>query len=170
LELVNQEITQKFKTVLCIDENGTQIGTIPANAALAKAGERGLDLVCVAPKVNPPVCKFLDYGKYKFEQRKKEKEIKKNSIKVETSEIQLTYTIADHDLQTKANTCKRLINEKGNMVRVVLRLRGREVNMSNLAKEKVKKFILLCDEFAQIKKDIFMEGRDIKVILEKKKQ
>lgn len=168
MEIVNHEVVKKFKTVLLIDENGNQVGVLPANAALYKANEKNLDLVCVAPKASTPVCKIMDYGKYKFDQKKKEKEIKKNSQKIETSEIQISYTIAEHDLKVKANTAKRLI-EKGNNVRIVLRLRGREVTMTDLAKEKVKKLVSFCSDFSTVKKEIVVEGRDIKVVLEPKK-
>ena len=93
---------------------------------------------------------------------------KKNQQNTEVSEIQLTYTIQEHDMETKAKTAKRLIEEKGNDVRIVLRLRGREASLKDYAKNKVVHFVELCSEFARVKKDIFIEGRDIKVILSKK--
>lgn len=164
----NNEIT--FKKVLVISENGEQLGVMGTPEAIMKAYHRGLDLVCVAPDAPTPVCKILDYGKYRFEMLKKEKAIKKsqNQNMIETSEIQMSYTIQKNDMLTKAKTCKRLVEEKGNNVRVVLRLRGREINLIDLAKEKVVQFIDMCSDFAKVKKELHIEGRDIKVILERK--
>lgn len=162
----NNEIT--FKKILVISDTGEQLGVMVPKEGIKLAFEKNLDLVCVAPNTAIPVCKFMNYGKYKFETIKKEKANKKNQHVVETSEIQMSYTIQENDMLIKAKTCKRLIEEKGNMVRVVLRLKGREVTMLDLAKEKVKKFIEMCSGFAKVKKDIFIEGRDIKIILEKK--
>lgn len=164
--LKNEEIN--FKKVLVISDTGDQLGVMTPREGIKLALEKNLDLVCVAPNASTPVCKFMNYGKYKFETIKKEKAAKKNQHIVETSEIQMSYTIQENDMLIKAKTCKRLIEEKGNIVRVVLRLRGREVTMTDLAKDKVVRFIEMCTDFAKVKKDIFVEGRDIKVILEKK--
>lgn len=164
--LKNSEIT--FKKVLVISDTGEQLGVMNPREAVVLAQEKNLDLVCVAPNAPTPVCKFMNYGKYKFETIKKEKAAKKNQHTIETSEIQMSYTIQENDMLIKAKTCKRLIEEKGNIVRIVLRLRGREATMADLAKEKVKRFIEMCSDFSKVKKDIFIEGRDIKVILEKK--
>lgn len=164
---INRDIP--FKNVLVIDDNGEQLGVMPLKDALFKAQLKGLDVVCVAPKAATPVCKLMDYNKYKFTQIKKEKEAKKNQKQTTIAEIQLTYTIMEHDMKIKAKTCKRLIEEKNAEVRVVLRLRGREVTLSDLAKDKLKHFVELCSEFASVKKDIFDEGRDLKVILERKR-
>lgn len=166
--LLNNKI--RFAQVLCIDENGVQLGAMSSKDAYFKAKDKGLDLYCVAPNAPIPVCKILDYSKFRFEQQKKEKELKKKQKenRIETSEIQLSMVIQMNDLQTKAKTCKRLI-EKGDLVRVVLRLRSREIDKQDLAIEKLKSFIELCSDFASIKKEIFLEGRDLKLILEKKK-
>lgn len=162
----NNEIT--FKKVLVISETGEQLGLMSTSDAIAIAISRSLDLVCVSPNAATPVCKIMNYGKYKFDSIKKEKAAKKNQHNAETSEIQLSYTIQENDMRTKAKTCQRLIEDKGNFVRVVLRLRGREVTMMDLAKTKLERFIEMCSEFAKVKKEIFVEGRDIKVILEKR--
>lgn len=159
-----------YKSVMVIDETGEQLGTMSIKDALFKARIRGLDLVCVSPKSATPVCKLMDYNKYRYEQQKKEKEMKKNQKQSGISEIQLSYTIMEHDMLVKAKTCKRLIEDKGTEVRVVLRLKGREVTFMDTAKGKMKKFIEMCSEFASVKKDIFDEGRDVKVILEKRRE
>ena len=161
---INENI--RFKEVLLIDQDGNQLGLMHTKTALAKAQEADLDLVCVAPRAVNPVCKIMDYGKYKFEQQKKERAAKKNQHNSELSEIQLTYTIQEHDIQTKVKTAKRLIKEKGNYVRVVLRLRGRETTFIEEAKSIVDHFIHCCEEFAKVKKEIFVEGRDITAVIE----
>lgn len=165
-ELVNKDV--RFPRVLVIDEEGNQLGSMTSKEAQFEANKRDLDLVCVAPKAAVPVCKLMDYGKYKYEKTKREKEAKKKQNNAEVREIQLTYTIAQHDMETKARSCKKLI-EQGDYVRIVLRLRGRETSFEASAKQKVLDFVSLCSEFSQIRKNIFVEGRDIKVILERKK-
>ena len=157
-----------MRTVLVIDENGTQLGVMPASAALSIAEEKDLDLVCVAPKMATPVCKILNYVKYKFEQHKREKLAKKKFIKVETKEIQITAAIAEHDMETKAKKVREFLDE-GNNVRIVMRLRGREVSLLNYAMEKFNQFVSLCGEYS-IRKSQYMENRDIIIILEKKKK
>lgn len=156
-----------FKDVLVIDENGTQLGVMNRDAAIEKAEERGLDLVLVGKNSAVPTCKLMNYGKYKFDQMKKAKEAKRNQKTTETSEVQISLTIQQHDMETKAAVVRRLI-EKGNQVRVVLRLRGREVSMSDSGLRKINQFAELCSNFSKIKKDALVEGKDIKLILEKK--
>lgn len=162
---INENIN--FKQVLVINEDGEKLGIKNLTDALQLALSKNLDLVCIAPQANIPVCKILDYGKYKFESAKKEKESKKKQHTINISEVQISYTIQEHDMRTKANTVKRLI-ERGDSVRVVLRLRGREVSFIEKAKEKMKSFLSFCTDFSKPKKDVFVEGRDIKVILEGK--
>ena len=163
--LINEAI--EFNTVLVIDSDGTKIGVMPLNAALVKASSKKMDLVCLQENANPPVCKIMNYGKFHFEQQKKEKEKKKNQKTIEISEVQITFSTDVHDLETKANTAKRLI-KKGNIVRVVMRLRGREITVADRAIEKINNFANLCSEFAKIKKEAFLEGKDVKIMLEKK--
>lgn len=135
--------------------------------AYFKAMNAGMDLVCVSPNAPIPVCKIMDYGKYKFDKQKHERLAKKNQQNSGMSEVQISYVIQEHDLLVKAKTAQRLI-EKGNSVRIVLRLRGREMSFVDAAKEKVKHLIELCSEFSKVRKDIYLEGRDLKVIIEKK--
>ena len=162
---INNDITAK--SVMVVLENGQSLGIMNIRDALYKAKNYNLDLVLISPKSATPVCKIMDYGKFKYEQQKKERAAKKNQHITEISEIQLTYTIQEHDMLTKSKTAKRLIEERGNDIRVVLRLRGREINMIDRATEKVQHFVELCKDFAKVKKETFSDGRDIKVILEK---
>jgi len=163
---VNEDI--RFKLVMVIDENGNRLGTLSSDAAYTAALERELDLVCVSPNAPVPVCKIMDYGKYKYTQKKLEKESKKHQVKVEIKEIQLTYTIAEHDMATKARACERFINDN-NIVKIVMRLRGRETSLLDAAKEKMQAFVDMNIEYCSIKKDIYNEGRDLIVLLEKKR-
>lgn len=164
--MINEQIV--FPEVLVIDGNGQQLGKMTPAEGLLKAKERKLDLVCVSPNAPTPVCKMLNYGKYKFEQQKREKEAKKKQKNIETSEVQFSLTTQEHDLQTKVNTTKRLIEGKGNMVRVVLRLRGREMSFPELAIEKMNHFIELCSDFAVVYKPVKLEGKDVRVVLNNK--
>lgn len=112
--------------MLVIDEDGRQLGTMSRNKGIMIAKEKDLDLVCVSPNVKDPVCKIMDYGKYRFTQQKKEKENRKNQSSNSLSEVQFSYATQLHDLETKVATAKRLI-EKGNTVQLMLKLRGREL-------------------------------------------
>lgn len=165
-QLVNKEI--KFKQVRVIAESGEQLGVMPTFQALKHADEAGLDLVCVSPNSSIPVCKIMDFGKFKFESQKKAKEAKKNQFVIKNAEVQITYTIQEHDLLTKAKTIKRLIEDKNSRVKIVLRLRGRETSYMGLAIEKVNHLVELCSDFAKLSKPLFVEGRDIKCVIEKK--
>lgn len=162
---INENIN--FKQVLVIDTDGTKLGTKNIKEALQLAYSKNLDLVCVVPQAAVPVCKILDYGKFKFETAKKQKEAKKKQQQMIISEVQLSYGIQAHDMETKVKTVKRLI-ERGDSVRVVLRLYGREKMFTEKAEEKMRVFIDLCSDFAKIKKDIFNERGDVRVILEGK--
>ena len=166
-EIINRDVL-RLKTVLVIDENGTQLGVMPAAAALSIAENKDLDLVCVAPTMSTPVCKILNYGKYKFEQKKREKAAKKKLVNTETKEIQITATIAEHDMETKAKKVKEFL-EEGDYVRIVMRLRGREANLVDYATEKFDEFVNLCGEFT-IRKPRYIENRDIIILLEKKRK
>lgn len=163
--IVNEDI--KFKSILVIAENGEKIGVMNITDAIDLAYSKKLDLVCVNKDKNPAICKIMDYGKYKFDMMKREKQSKKNSKVTEISELQLSYVIQENDMRTKAAACKRLIS-KGNHVKIVLRLKGREISFIDAAKAKVEHFIELCGEFASVKNPINIDGRDIRVTLIKK--
>ena len=164
--LINEEV--KYKEVMLIDTNGNNLGIMSSRNAYFKARDVGLDLVCIQPNARIPVCKLLNYGKFKYEQQKKAREAKKNQHNTELHEVQLKYAIAEHDLKIKSETVKRLI-DRGDDVRIVLRLRGREETFKDLAKLKVERLMELCKEFTEVKKELYCEGRDIIVILKKKK-
>ncbi|MBS6442051.1 MAG: translation initiation factor IF-3, partial [Coprobacillus sp.] len=120
-DLVNESI--RFPEVLVIGPNGESLGVMNRYQALQKAGEFDLDLLCVAPQAKPPVCKIINYGKYRFEQQKKQREAKKNQNIIVTKEIQLTPVIGQHDLETKVRAAIKFFKD-GNKVKVVLRFRG----------------------------------------------
>ena len=166
-QLVNDEIA-RFRQVRVIADSGEQLGVMSSLQALKQADDAGLDLVCVSPGAPIPVCKIMDYGKYKFESQKKAREAKKKQTTIRNAEVQITYTIQEHDLMTKVNTIKRLIEEKNSRVRIVLRLRGRESSYAELAAEKVNHLVELCSDFAKILKPVYTEGRDICAVIDKK--
>ena len=160
---INNQI--RAKDVRLIDEAGKQVGVVPFLEALRLAQERGLDLIQVTERLEPPVCKLGDYGKYLYQQGKKEKETKKQTgggLK----EIRLTYTISDHDLETRANQAEKFL-KKGNRVRVTLRLRGRQNALEGYAREKIEKFMETLGAQIPIRKegDIKKEPRGLSVIV-----
>ena len=135
-----------------------------ANEALAAAESHNLDLVKIAPQATPPVCKIMDYGKYRFEQAKKEKEAKKNQKVVEIKEIRLSFKIDVHDFETKANHAKRFLTD-GNRVKCSIRLRGREMGHPEIGYEVMNKFAARCEEFSSVDKPAKLEGRTILMFL-----
>lgn len=132
--------------------------------AQSLADENGLDLVKISPNAVPPVCKILDYNKYKYEQNKKEKEFKKNQKVIEIKEIWLSMTIDDNDLATKAKTASKFLAE-GNKVKVSLRMRGRQMAYVNTGIEVTKRFYSLLTDFAKVDREPVAEGRNITMIL-----
>ena len=155
---INEEIRENELRV--IDENGTMVGIISRNEALSLADERGLDLVNVSPNANPPVCKLLDYGKYRYEQQKREKEAKKKQVSIQVKEIRLSVSIEEHDLNVKAKTATKFL-KGGNKVKVSLRFRGRERNHVPQAQEVMKNFAEIISEYGDIEKNPKMEGRSL---------
>lgn len=137
------------------------------NKALDYAGGKDLDLVLVAPNVKPPVCKLMNYGKYKFEQAKKEKESKKNQKVVELKEIRITPNIEDHDFNFKAKNARKFL-ESGCKVKITVRFRGREMNYLKLGEATLNKFIEELEEIATPEKRPVVEGRNMFIILAKK--
>ena len=123
--LINDEIREK--EVRVIDSDGAQLGIISLKDALAIAAEKNLDLVEIAPTANPHVCRIMDYGKYKFEQMKREKEAKKNQKVIEVKEIRLSATIDTHDFEFKSKNARKFL-EDGNKVKATIKFKGRELN------------------------------------------
>ena len=146
-----------------IGENGEQLGVVPLQKALQIAYERGLDLVQVASTVAPPVCRLLDYGKYKYEQTKKERKAKKGQRIGLLKEVRLRPKIEEHDLQAKIKTTKKLL-EEGNKVRLVLRFRGREVIYPELGWNVLRKMAEASKELAVVSNSI-NDGRSIALVL-----
>ena len=154
-ELVNEKI--RFKEVLVIDQNGDQMGVKSRNQAIDIAYNEGLDLVCVAPNAKPPVCRIMDFGKYRFEQQKKAKEMKRNSKVVAVKETQLSVTIDVHDKNVKLKRTLKWL-EEGNKVKVAIRFRGRQLAHMDLGKKVIDDFVAECAEVGQIEKPAKLEG------------
>ena len=161
-ELVNENI--RFPQVLVIGPNGEQLGVMSSREAQFAANKFNLDLFCVAPGANPPVCKILNYGKYRYEQQKKAKENRKNQVKIEIKEIQLTPQIGQHDLETKARAASKFIAE-GNKVKVGVRYRGRQMTHLEVGEETLNNFISLLGEQAVVEKAPSMDGRWLVAVL-----
>ena len=166
-ELVNENI--RFPSVLLIGPNGEQLGTMSSREAQLKANEYDLDLFCVAPNAQPPVCKILNYGKFRFEQQKKAKEAKKNQHTIETKEVQLTPQIGAHDMETKARAAIKFLQD-GNKVKVGVRFRGRQMTHLEVGQEVMDKFIQLLSEYSVVEKPSNMEGRWMIAILAPKRK
>ena len=132
--------------------------------ALKKAVEADLDLVLIAPNATPPVCRVMDYGKYCFEQAKREKEAKKNQKVVDIKEIRLGLSIDTHDFETKGNHAKKFLKD-GDKVKVSIRFRGRELGHPEIGTEIMARFAEFCSEFAVVEKPAKMEGRNMLMFL-----
>lgn len=164
--LVNNRI--RAKEVRLIDETGNQIGVVSLGEALEKAKEKNLDLIQVSSKVEPPVCKLGDFGKYQYLQEKKEKESKKHKKTSELKGIRLTYKISQHDLDTKARQAEKFLN-KGDKVRIELPLKGREKALEGYAREKINNFLESLKEKVDFKteKELKKEPRGLTIIISK---
>ncbi len=147
-----------------IDADGAQLGILPIKDALNAAYAKDLDLVNIAPNATPPVCKIMDYGKYRFEQAKREKEARKNQKTVEIKEIWLGLSIDLHDFETKGNHARRFLAE-GNKVKVSIRFRGRELGHPEIGHETMKRFAEYCADCAVVEKPAKMEGRKMIMFL-----
>ena len=163
---INEEI--RDKEVRLISDTGEQLGIVSIRSAMDMAIEKNLDLVKIAPQAVPPVCRIMDYGKYRFEQAKREKEARKNQRVVEIKEIRLTPGIDVGDLNTKVkNACKFL--KGGDKVKVSVRFRGREVTHSSLGLDLLQRFAELCTEVGTVEKAPKLEGRQMHMFLAPKK-
>lgn len=163
---INDEI--RADEVRLIDENGEMRGIVSIDEALALAEEADLDLVNISPNADPPVCKILDYGKYRYEQQKKEKNAKKNQHVTEIKEIRLSASIEDHDVEVKAKAASKFLQD-GDKVKVSLRFRGRERDYTQLGFDAMKKFAEMVSEYGVIEKEPKMEGRRMNMFLAPKK-
>ena len=166
-ELVNENI--RFKEVLVIAQDGTQLGVKSRFDALKLAREAELDLVCVAPTAKTPVCRIMNYGKYRFEQQKKAKEIKKNQKTVSVKEIQLSPTIDTHDVNTKLKHALKWL-EDGDKVKVGVNFRGRQMAHIEIGEKILKEFLEKCGDACVIEKPAKLEGRSLFAIIAPKKK
>ena len=162
---INEKI--RAKEVNLIDENGQKLGVMSFREAFDIAKEKDLDIALVSPNANPPVCKIMNYGKYKFEQAKREKEAKKKQKTFELKEIRVTPNIEEHDFSFKAKNARKFL-EDGAKVKITVRFRGREVNNVKLGEAVVNKFIEELSDIAAPEKKPLLEGRNMFVILSKK--
>ena len=163
--LTNEQI--KIQNVQLIKENGENIGMVSLDYAINQAHQSNLDLVLVSPNANPPVCKIMDYGKFKFEQTKKEKEAKKKQKMVETKEIRITPNIEKHDFEFKLKNMRKFIQD-GNKVKITVRFRGREVNNSKAGEIVLNNFIENMRDIATVEKSPKLEGKNMFTILTKR--
>ena len=152
------------REIRVIDSDGSQLGIMPARRAMELAEQKNLDLVKIAPQATPPVCKIIDYGKYRFEQSKREKEQRKNQRVVEIKEVRLSLNIDVHDFETKKNHAMRFISE-GNKVKASIRFRGREMGHPELGLELMKRFSEAMAEVANVERQPKLEGRTMMMFL-----
>ncbi|HIV40563.1 MAG TPA: translation initiation factor IF-3 [Candidatus Mediterraneibacter guildfordensis] len=164
--MINEQI--RDREIRLISENGEQLGIMSAREALKIAQEAELDLVKIAPMAKPPVCKIIDYGKYKYEQTRKEKEARKKQKTVEIKEVRLSPNIDTNDLNTKINNAKKFIS-KGNKVKVTLRFRGREMAHVQQSKHILDDFAETLADIAVVEKPAKMEGRAMSMVLTEKR-
>ena len=157
----------RAKEVQLIGDEGEKLGTISIKEALEQAEEKGLDLVLVAPNAKPPVCKIMNYGKYRFEQSKKEKEAKKKQKVLEVKEIRITPNIEEHDFGFKFKNARKFL-EDGNKVKITVRFRGREINNSKMGEQVLDKFIEALEDIATVEKRPKLEGKNMFIMLTKK--
>ena len=159
---INEQLRDKELRV--IDSDGNQLGIMSLRQALEIAGQKNLDLVKIAPQANPPVCKIIDYGKFRFEQAKREKEARRNQRVVEIKEVRLSLNIDTHDFETKKNHALRFISD-GNKVKASIRFRGREMGHPELGLEIMRKFSDAMSEVAVVEKPAKLEGRNMLMFL-----
>ena len=159
---INEEI--RDKEVRVISATGEQVGIMSAKEALALAEKSNLDLVKIAPGANPPVCKIMDYGKFRFEQAKREKEAKKNQKVMEIKEVRLSLNIDTGDFNTKVNHALRFLRD-GNKVKVSIRFRGREMAHTELGIDVMQRFADACSETGSVEKAAKLEGRSMLMFL-----
>ncbi len=162
---INEEI--RDKEVRLVSADGEQLGIMPVAEAMAKAEEASLDLVKISPNADPPVCKLMDYGKYKFEQTKREKEAKKNQRVVEIKEVRMSPSIDVNDFNVKLRNAQKFLSE-GDRVKVTVRFRGREMAHTEIGRDLLLKFAEQCAEVANMEKEPKLDGRHMSIFLSSK--
>ena len=166
-QLINEDIREK--EVRVISAEGEQLGIMSSAEALEKAIEADLDLVMISPSANPPVCRIMDYGKYRFEQTKREKEAKKNQKTVDVKEIKMSLNIDTNDFNIKVKNCIKFL-QNGDKVKVTIRFRrAREMSHMNLSEELMKRFLDAVAEYGSSDKPCKLEGKNYAIVLSPKK-
>jgi translation initiation factor IF-3 len=166
LPQINQNIS--YPKVRVIDTDGEQLGVMSTRDAVAIASEKELDLVLVSDKADPPVCRVMDYGKYKFEQEKRAREAKKKQHAAEVKEVKMRYQIEEHDYKVRLNQAQRFLKD-GDKVKATVMFRGREIQHTNLAKELLERLAGDLEEVAEIQQRPKREGRSMMMMLSPKK-
>ena len=164
--MINEQI--RDREIRLIGENGEQLGIMSAREAMKRAQEAELDLVKIAPTAKPPVCKIIDYGKYRYEMARKEKEAKKKQKIIEVKEVRLSPNIDSNDLSTKINAARKFI-QKWNKVKITLRFRGREMAHMNASRHILDDFAKELADIAVVEKPSKVEGRSIVMFLTEKR-
>lgn len=163
---INEKI--RFPKIRVIDIDGEQLGIITPQEALRVAEAKELDLVLVSETANPPVCRIMDYGKYKFEQEKRAREARKKQHTADVKEVKMRYKIEDHDYNVRVNNAKRFL-KSGDKVKATITFRGREIQHSNLAERLLKRMATDLEEFAEVQQAPKREGRNMMMLLSPKK-
>ena len=163
--MINEEI--RDREVRLISADGEQLGVMPTRQAMEMAEQAGLDLVKISPNAVPPVCKLMDYGKFRFEQTKREKEARKNQRVVEIKEVRMSPSIDVNDFNVKLRNVQKFLSE-GNRCKVTVRFRGREMAHTNIGQELLLKFAQECGETAVMDKPPKLEGRHMSIFLSPK--
>lgn len=164
--MINEQV--RDKEVRLIGENGEQLGIMSAKEAYKLAQEAELDLVKIAPNAKPPVCKIVDYGKYRYELARKEKEAKKKQKVIDIKEVRLSPNIEENDINTKVNSARKFL-EKGDKVKVTLRFRGREMAHMASSKHILDDFAKMLEDVAVVEKPAKVEGRSMTMVLAQKR-
>lgn len=157
-DMINDQI--RCKEMLVITDKGEKLGVLSRSKALAEAEDRGLDLVLVSPDANPPVAKMMDYSRFRFEQQKKLKEMRKNQKVIVVQEIQLSPTIEKHDFETKARKARTIL-DKGNKVKISLKFFGRMIVHQDLGKEVIERFVQSLSDVSTVEAPIRLDGRTL---------
>ena len=166
LPQINERI--RFPKIRVIDTDGGQLGILTPQEALRIAEEKELDLVLVSDKADPPVCRIMDYGKFKFEQEKKAREAKKKQHTADVKEVKMRYKIEDHDYQVRVSQAVRFLKD-GDKVKATITFRGREIQHSDLAEDLLKKMATDLEELAEVQQAPKREGRNMMMLLSPKK-
>ncbi len=160
--LINEEI--RAKEVRLLDADGNQLGIVGIREALEKAAEANLDLVNISPNSAPPVCRIMDYGKFRYDQQKKEKDAKKKQKTMELKEVRLGIFTEEHDLETKANMTAKFL-QGGDKVKISMRFRGREMGYVDKGRETMLSFVDMVKEYGNIEKKPVLEGRNMSMTI-----